>query len=82
MNQAADALSHHSKKDNDNSSDNKSEEYETISYAVVCGGLCEIIKGEKLPLDIKSMLQTGITKQASRKVILLEHSAPRCHILG
>ena len=35
----------------DNSSD--SREYETISYTVVWDDLCEIIKGEKLLLDIK-----------------------------
>ena len=46
-NQAADTLSHHPKTDNDISSDNDSEEYETISYAVVCDDLCEIVKDEK-----------------------------------
>ena len=35
----------------------------TISYAVVCDDLCEISKGEKLPLDIKRAVQTEMTKQ-------------------
>ena len=38
--------------------------YETISYAVVCDDLCEVIKGEKLLLEIKRAVQTEINKQA------------------
>ena len=51
LNQAADTLSHHPKINNDNSGDSESEEYETMSYTVGCDDLCEVIKGEKLPLD-------------------------------
>ena len=61
MNQTADALSHHQKTSNDNSSD--SEGYETISYNVVCDDLYEVIKGGKLPLDIKRAVQAEMTKQ-------------------
>ena len=43
-NQAADALSHHPKSIDDESSDSDSEKYETITYAVVCDDLYEIIK--------------------------------------
>ena len=56
-------MTHCLQTDNDNSSDNDSEEYETISYAVVCDDLCGIINGEKLPLDIKRAVQTEMTKQ-------------------
>ena len=38
-NQAADTLSHCHKSINDNPSENDSEEYETISYVVVCDDL-------------------------------------------
>ena len=51
------------KTDNDNSSDNDSEKYKTISYAVVSNDPCESINGEKLPLDIKRAVQTEMTKQ-------------------
>ena len=63
LNQAADALRYHPKLIEDNSNNNDCEEYETISHTVVCDDLCEIIKGEKLPLDIKRAVQTEMTKQ-------------------
>ena len=62
-NQAADALSHCPKPIEDNFGDNDSEDYETILYDVVCDDLCEIIKGQKLPLDIKRAVQAEITKR-------------------
>ena len=62
-NQAADTLSHHPKTENENFSD--SDTYETISYDVVCDYLFEVIKGEKLPLEIKRAVQAEITKQVS-----------------
>ena len=40
-----------------------SDWYETISYAVVCDDLCEVIKGEKLPIEIKRAVQVEITEQ-------------------
>ena len=49
LNQAADALSHHPKSDNENFSDSESDGYETISYTVVCDDLCDVIKGENYP---------------------------------
>ena len=45
-------------------SDTESDEYETISYAVMCDDLSEVIKGEKLPLDLKREAQTEISQQA------------------
>ena len=48
-NQAANTLSHHLKTDHDKPSNNDSEEYKTIVYAVVCDDLCDIIKGENYP---------------------------------
>ena len=41
----------------------QSDEYETISYAVMCDDLSEVIKGEKLPLDLKRAVQTEISQQ-------------------
>ena len=61
MNQAADTLGHCPKTNNDNFSDNESDEYETISYTVVCNDLCKVIKGEKLPLHIKRVVQVEMT---------------------
>ena len=52
-NQAADTLSHRPMTDSEILSDTESDGYETISYAVMCDDLSEVIKGEKLPLDLK-----------------------------
>ena len=62
-NQAADILSHHPRSIENNSSKNISEEYETISYTVVCDALSEIIKSEELPLDVKGEIHYEITEQ-------------------
>ena len=56
-NQAADHLSHCPKTKSDTFSNTESDGYETISYAVVCDDLYEVIKGEKLSLDIKRAVQ-------------------------
>ena len=64
LNQAADTLSHHPKPENENLSDCESEEYETISYTVVCDDLSKVIKGEKLPWEIKRAVQIEINQQA------------------
>ena len=47
---------------NENFSNSKSGTYETISYTVVYDDLCEVIKGEKLLLDVKRAVQTEVTK--------------------
>ena len=39
--------------DNEILSHSESDRYETILYTVMCNDLSEIIKGEKLPLDLK-----------------------------
>ena len=57
LNQAADALSHHPKTENENFSDSGSDRYETISYTVICNDLSEVIKEEKLPLEIKKQFR-------------------------
>ena len=57
LNQAADTLSCCPKTNSDIFSDNESDEYETILYAVVCDDLCDMIEGEKSPLDIKRTVQ-------------------------
>ena len=63
-NQAADALSNHPMTDNEILSDSESVGYETISYAVICYDLSKVIKGEKLPLELKRVVQTKIIQQA------------------
>ena len=67
-NQAADALSHRPMTD-EILSDTESDGYKTISYTVMCDNLSEVIKGEKLPLDLKSAVQAEMSQQApdSRK---------------
>ena len=49
LNQAADALSCHSKTDNENFSNSESDGHDTISYAVICNDLSEVIKGVNYP---------------------------------
>ena len=68
-NQAADALSHRPMTD-EILSNTESDGYKTISYAVMCDDLSEVIKGEKLPLDLKRAVQAEIGQQApdSRKI--------------
>ena len=56
-------MNHHRRTVDNNSSYNNSEENRTISYTVVCNDLSEIIKAEKLPLDVKRAIQHDITKQ-------------------
>ena len=51
-NQAADALSRCPMTD-EILSNTESDGYETVSYTVMCDDLNEVIKGEKLPLDLK-----------------------------
>ena len=63
-NQAADTLSHCPVTDSEILSNSESDGYETISYAVMCNDLSEIIKGEKLPLELKRAVQTEIIQQA------------------
>ena len=69
LNQAADALSHCPMTD-EILSNTESDGYETISYAVMCDDLSEVIKGEKLPLDLKRAVQVEIRQQVpdSRKI--------------
>ena len=70
LNQAADALSHCPVTNGEILSDTESDKYETILYAVMCYDLSEVIKGEKLPLDLKRAVQTEISQQVpdSRKI--------------
>ena len=59
-NQAADTLSHHQKTEDENFSDSESDRYETILYAVICDDLSKVIKGEKLPLELKRAVHIEI----------------------
>ena len=74
LNQAADALSHHPKTDSENLSDSESDGYETISYTVICNDLSEVIKGEKLPLELKRAVQAEITQQMPDSEKINAHS--------
>ena len=56
-------MSHDPKSINDDPSSNESVEYKIVSYAVVSDDLNRIIMGEKLPLDIKTVIQCEIAKQ-------------------
>ena len=62
-NQAADTLSHCPTTDSEILSNTEGDEYEPISYAVMCDDLSEVIKGEKLPLDLKKAVQMEISQQ-------------------
>ena len=73
-NQAADALSHCPKANNDNSTNSDSEEHETILYAVACDDLCAVIKGEKSSLHIKIAVQEEMTKQLPDSEKISAHS--------
>ena len=68
-NQAADTLSHRPMTD-EILSDTESDGYKTISYVMMCDDLSEVIKGEKLPLDLKRAVQAEISQQVpdSRKI--------------
>ena len=74
MNQAADPLSHHPKTENENFSDCESDRYKSIPYTVVCDNLCEVIKEEKISLEIKRAVQAEIIKQApgSEKIVKVQ----------
>ena len=69
-NQAADTWSCHPATDIEILSNTESDGYETISYTVMCDDLSEVIKGEKLPLDLKRAVQAEISQQVpdSRKI--------------
>ena len=73
-NQAADTFSCHPRRENENFSDSESDRYKTISYTVVCDDLSEVIKGEKLPLEIKRAVQAEITQQAPDSEKISAHS--------
>ena len=73
LNQAADALSRRPVTD-EILSNTESDGYETISYAVMCDDLSEVIEGEKLPLDLKRAVQVGIGQQAPGSSKINAHS--------
>ena len=49
LNKAADALNHHPNDSEEMDSNPEFEEYETISYAIECEELEEILDGKKIP---------------------------------
>ena len=51
----ADTLSHHLQTANENNSGMKSDNYEMVSYNVVCSDLTSFIQGTQLPLHIKNI---------------------------
>ena len=67
LNQSADALSHHPKSSVDISNDRGSEEeYGTILYEVVSGGLSDVINGIKIPIELKNEIQRSIHEKPER----------------
>ena len=73
-NQAADTLSCHPKTRDENFSDSESDRYETISYTIICDDLSKVIKGEKLPLELKRAVQAEITQQPPDSEKISAHS--------
>ena len=73
-NQAADTLSHHPKTENESFSDSESDGYKTISYIEICDDLSEVIKGEKLPLEVERAVQAEITQQVPDSEMINAHS--------
>ena len=55
-------------------SDSESDGYKTILYAVMCNDLSEIIKEEKLPLELKRAVQTEIIQQVPESGKIKVHS--------
>ena len=45
-----------------------------ISYTVICNDLSEVIKGQKLPLELKRAVQVEITQQAPDSEKINVHS--------
>ena len=67
---AADALSHHPYVSEEVDRNPNWEEYETISYAVECEELEEILDGEKIPQECKVAIQDKEDKLAQQEVEL------------
>ena len=60
--------------DNKILSDSESDGYETISYTVMCNDLSEVIKGDKLPLELKRAGQAEIVQQVPDSEKIKVHS--------
>ena len=54
------------------SATSESDGYETISYAAICNDLSEVIKGGKLPLELKRAVQAEITQIVRRSVHIMK----------
>ena len=65
-----DTLSHHPYVPGEMDNDSEYEEYETISYAMVCEELEETIDGEKLPMEYKVAIQNKEKKPAQQELEL------------
>ena len=72
--QAAGTLSHHTVTDNEILSDSESDGCKTISYAVMWNDFSEVIKGEKLPLELKRTVQAEIIWQVPDSGNIKVHS--------
>ena len=70
LNKAADALSCHPNNSEGMDSNPESEEYETISYAIECEELEEILDGEKIPWECKVAIQDKEDKPAPQELDL------------
>ena len=67
-------MSHHPKTKDENFSDSESDGCKTISYAAIWDDLSKVIKGEKLPLELKRAVQVEITQQAPDSEKINVHS--------
>ena len=70
LNKAADAWSHHIYVPEEIDNDLESEEYETISYVMVCKEVEEIINGKKLPIECKVAIHNKENKPAQQELEL------------
>ena len=57
-------MSHCPKTEDEIFSYSESDGYKTISYTVICNDLSKVIKGEKLPLELKRAVHVEINQQA------------------
>ena len=70
LNKVVGALSHHPYDSEQVDSNPESEEYETISYAIECKELGEILDGEKIPQECKVTIQDKEDKPAPTELEL------------
>ena len=58
-NKTADSFIHHLQRTEGCTSDIESQKDETVSYTVIFDGLMDLVKGTKLTLDVKQVIQSA-----------------------